>query len=236
MIRIAICEDKKDAVASLLLHLEKYREETGEEFVRTVYENGLAFIEGYKAEYDVVFMDIEMPVMNGLEASKLLRERDPYVALVFITDLRQFALNGYEVEALDYLVKPVTYDAFRRMMARVRKNLERKAGASLVLQTAQGAVKVDVADVLYVEVSRHYVNYHTMNGVVSFWGSLSEEEKRLPAHVFARCNSGILVNLGWVQGVKGCDVTVGSETLPISRNKKGDFMQRLLEYMSEKNV
>lgn len=232
MIKIAICEDREDSAALLLAHLDRYAAKHGEEFSYTRFPNGLVFIEEYRAEYDVVFMDIDMPIMNGMEAAKRLRERDPYVPLVFITDLRQFALKGYEVEALDYLVKPVAYPAFEAMMARVRKNLAKKQGESLVLQTSQGAVKVKIEDILYLEVAHHYVIYHTVAGEISFFGSLSEEEKRLPAELFIRCNSCFLVNLSRVTKVQDGEAHLGAVCrLPISRNKKAAFMEKLLEYM-----
>lgn len=231
MPEIAIVEDRKDAVHNLEDHIARYNKEKGADCRYTVFENGLFFIENYKPVYDVVFMDIEMPLMNGMEAAQRLRKVDPCVPLVFITDLKQYALKGYEVEAMDFLVKPVGYAAFATMMERVeRRSVKREE--RLVLSTASGTYKVNIADIFFIDMSGHNVVYHTTNGEISFFGSLSEEEKRLPSGRFARCNSGYIVNLARVKKVQDNEVYIADASLPISRNKKATFMQELLNYMS----
>ena len=143
MLEIAIAEDRADALANLKNHIERYKKEKGIECDYTVFENGLFFIENYKPVYDVVFMDIDMPLMNGMEAAARLRKTDAYVPLVFITDLKQYALKGYEVEAMDFLVKPVGYTAFSTMMDRVRRRSNKKE-EQLTLSTATGTFNVNI--------------------------------------------------------------------------------------------
>lgn len=233
MLEIALAEDNKEAVHVLQRHISRLKEEKGMDCRYTLFENGLEFIENYKPIYDAVFLDIEMPLMNGMEAAVRLRSIDPYVPLVFITDLKQYALKGYEVEAMDFLVKPVSFAAFSTMMERVsRRSLKKEE--QLALSTAQGVYTVNVNDIYYLESSDHYVVYHTAKGDYRFFGSLSEEEKRLPSHRFARCNSGYLVNLAQVKGVSGGEVAVANRALPVSRSKKAGFLQSLLSYMSRR--
>lgn len=233
MLEIAIAEDKKEAVDILKAHILRLKEEKGIDCKYTVFENGLFFIENYKPIYDVVFMDIEMPLMNGMEAATRLRQVDPYVPLVFITDLKQYALKGYEVEAMDFLVKPVGYTAFATMMERVsRRSLKKQE--LIPLSTSEGTFNVNINDVYYLESSNHYIIYHTANGEIRFFGSLGEEERRLPQDRFVRCNSGYLVNLAQVQKISDGEVYVADESLPLSRGKKAAFMQSLLGYMSRR--
>ncbi len=232
--RIAICEDKEEQARILMAHIERYQKERDLAIEYKHFPNGLSFLDNYKQGFDVVFMDIEMPLLNGMETAKRLRVVDPYVPLVFITDLKQYALKGYEVEALDFLVKPITYPAFATMMGRVRKNIVRKGDESVALQTAEGTVKVSLADVFYVEVEQHYVVYHTLGGEFRFWGSLAEEEKRLPADRFVRSSSAYLVNLGHVTRVDGVDVYVGGACLPLSRGKKAAFLEALLAFVNRR--
>ena len=231
MLEIAIVEDRKDAVKNLENHIAKLKIDKGIECKYTVFENGLFFIENYKPIYDVVFMDIEMPLMNGMEAAARLRKVDPYVPLVFITDLKQYALKGYEVEAMDFLVKPVNYTSFATMMERVVRRSTKKE-EQLTISSAQGTYNININDIYYIETLNHYVIYHTVNNEVSFFGSLSDEEKRLPQDRFVRCNSGFIVNLAQVKKVQDNDVYVADTSLPISRNKKTAFMQSLLNFMS----
>ena len=233
MLEIAIVEDRDDCVQNLENHIARLQKEKGMECHSTVFKNGLFFIENYKPIYDVVFMDIEMPLMNGMEAAGHLRKVDPYVPLVFITDLKQYALKGYEVEAMDFLVKPVSYISFSTMMERVCRRSTKKE-EQLTLSTAQGTFNVNINDIYYIEMLNHYVYYHTVTDEISFFGSLSDEEKRLPSDRFVRCNSGFIVNLAQVKKVQDNDVYVGDTHLPISRNKKVAFMQSLLKFMSER--
>ena len=231
MLNIAIVEDRQEAVENLKNHIAKLRQDKGIECEYTVFENGLFFVEKYKPIYDVIFMDIEMPLMNGMEAAKHLREVDPYVSLVFITDLKQYALKGYEVEAMDFLVKPVQYTAFATMMERVCRRTTKKE-EQLSISTSQGTFNININDIYYLDTYNHYVTYHTTTDDVSFFGTLSEEEQRLPKDRFVRCNTGIIINLARVKKVQGSDVYVADKCLPISRNKRTTFMQSLLDFMS----
>ena len=231
MLDIAIVEDRAEAVDVLKAHIARLKQEKGIECRYTVFANGLFFIENYKPVYDAVFMDIEMPLMNGMEAAGRLRKVDAYVPLVFITDLKQYALKGYEVEAMDFLVKPVSYASFSTMIERVCRRSTKKE-EQLTLSTAEGAFNVNINDIYYIEMSNHYVVYHTVSGEISFFGSLTEEEKRLPKDRFVRCNSGLLVNLAQVKKVQDGEVYVSNASLPMSRNKKAAFMESLLHFMS----
>ena len=116
MIRIAVVEDERESLDTVLNCLKRFEEEEGIGFVTTVFCDGLDFISGYRPLYDIVFMDIEMPMLNGMSTAKKLRKVDSSVALVFITRLRQYALLGYEVDAVGYLLKPLEYASFRRQI------------------------------------------------------------------------------------------------------------------------
>ena len=150
---------------------------------------------------------------------------------MFITNLKQFALKGYKVFALDFLVKPVSYAAFSTMMDRVRTRITLRGDGDLYIRNAEGGYHVRIADIRYVEIVRHYLVYHTVNGDIRVWGSLTDAEKLLPAASFARCNSCFLVNLAYVDKVEGSDLYIGKDVLAVSRGKRNEFMKRMLAYM-----
>lgn len=119
MKNIAIIEDEEEALARIRGYLERFSSESGESFRIVVYGNAIDFLEKYKPNYDIVFMDIKLPNMDGMEAAKKLRALDRFVALVFVTNMKQFAVKGYEVDALDFIVKPVKYPDFVLKLQRV---------------------------------------------------------------------------------------------------------------------
>ena len=112
MRNVAVIEDEKSASDALGQHLKRYGAETGEEFKIYVFPDAETFLQNYKADYDVVFMDIELPGMNGMTAARELRKLDGKVVLVFVTNMSQFAVGGYEVGAFDFILKPVNYSSF----------------------------------------------------------------------------------------------------------------------------
>jgi len=242
-INIALVEDDKNDADTLFRHLQKYKSDgvafangiNGEnfDFKITNFDNALKFFNN-PMSYDIVFMDIQMPHMNGMEAAKKLREIDHLVKLVFITNMANFAIHGYEVDASDFVVKPVSYLTFSATLTKLLKVLERK-GETVVLKLSQGIKKVPIESITYVEVIDHQVYYHTTHETIEIWGTLKEQEGKLPTDFFARCNNCFLVNLKYVREVGDNYVDVFGKKIPLSRPKKKNFMQRVLEY-HESNI
>ncbi len=228
---IAVVEDEQAAVDLLRKHVERYASERSITCDIAVFRDGADFLDRYHPIFDVIFMDIEMPHINGMETARRLRKTDTTVTLIFITSLKQYALDGYSVEALDYLVKPVGYVHFSTMMDRVQDRLQKRSDAEIVLTAGYAVHRLRCADIYYVEIVQHYVVYHTSAGEIKFWGTLSDEENRLPKDRFARPNSAYLVNLAHVQRVEKDTIYVDGSTISISRGKKARFMQALMRYL-----
>lgn len=231
MIKVAIVEDDVSYAEKLEGYLKRYGEEHGVEFQAEIFRDGLLFLNAYKSDYGIVFMDIEMPMMDGLKASQKIRELDSEVILIFVTNLGQHAVKGYAVQAFDFLVKPVNYNFFMLTVKRALTILEQRKCSEVLLRTANNAKRVAVADIKYIEVLKHRLLYHTNREVITIWGNLKEAESQLPGRQFVRCNSGYLVNLQYVKAVEGNDVLVGEEWLQISRAKKKAFLDALTEYI-----
>ncbi len=232
MIRAAIVEDDADAAALMESYLHRYGEEINETFVVEKFANAIIFIEDYKDKYDIVFMDIEMPHMNGMEAAKLLRQRDNVVTLIFVTNMAQFAIKGYEVDALDFIVKPVNYYDFTFRMQKVIARLKQREEKCISVREIYGKyIRIVVSHIKYIEVISHKIIYHCEEGDFEATGTLKNIESQLPETAFARCNSCYLVNLAYVNSVDGFTVDVAGEMLKISQPKKKDFMRALNDYI-----
>ena len=235
MIQVAIVEDEPSYTGRLKDYFARYEQKTGEKFRISEFRNGLDFITNYSAEYDVVFMDIEMPLMNGMEAAKKLRKLDEAVTLVFVTNAAQYAVAGYAVDAMDYIVKPVDYFAFANKLDKVVRKLARK-DRWFCIPSEMGMARVYVSDIYYIEGLGHHVIFHTSQGVMQVRSSLKSIEEKFADENFVRCSSSFLVNLAHVSKIMQRDVFVAGDVLPVSRSKRKNFIDSLTAYLGGRTV
>lgn len=233
MLRFAILEDDPKEASALQSALGQFFSERPEEYQADVFPNPLNFLASYNGKYDLLFLDIEMPGMDGMTLAKRIREVDEKTIILFITHLSQMAVEGYLVEALGFIVKPLRYPLFANVMGKALSKMRKNASATFKIHFKNGVRVVDVTDIVYVEVMQHRLLYHLQNELAEAWGSLSEAEEGLPSATFVRCNSCYLINLQHVKGIQNDYVDVGGEKLKISRAKKQEFLRRLIEYSEE---
>lgn len=231
MIRIGIVEDDLASRKLILDYLARYEAETGERFDVSVFEDGAEIVGTYRPRFDILLLDIQMAHMDGLTAASHIREVDDQVVIIFITSAAQFAIKGYEVDALSFLLKPLPWFAFSQELRRSIAAARKRRSASILLQVAGEVLRLDIADVLWVESLKHRLTVHTTSDSHSFSGTLKEMEAQLAEHDFFRSNSCYLVNLAHVRGVRdqSCVMSDGTE-LRISRPRKKAFLQALTEY------
>lgn len=191
---------------------------------------GAGLVRDYRPVWDVILLDIEMPGLDGMTAAHRVRELDREAVILFITNMGQYAIRGYEVDALDFMLKPVSYFALAMKLDKALTYARSRQTACLVLPQENGLCRVAARDICYVEVSLHRLHIHTVDGELSAPGSLAELAQQLDGEPFARCNKGYLVNLRHVRLVKGDTVLVGGDELLISRRKKREFLQAVTDY------
>lgn len=233
MIRIAVVEDEEKYYRILKGYLDRYEAECAERIEVVWFENGAVFLEQFHSDFDIILLDIEMPVMDGLSVARDVRKADDYVIIIFITNMAQYAIHGYEVNALDYVVKPVEYYPFLVKLQRAVRIIRETSGNSLLLPFLGEEKRVPTKEILYVEVHSHTVDYYTYSGVSTVTGTLKTVEERLKNDYFVRCNSCYLVNLRHVTGIKDDAVIVEGHSLKISRAKKKEFLNQLSVFYSE---
>ncbi len=229
MYKVAIVDDESESIDCLINCLNSYTNDYGVSFVVTKFSNGLDFVEEYQPVFDIVFMDIDMPHKNGLSAAKALREFDSTVELVFCTYLAKYAVKGYQVDALSYLLKPINYSAFKITMDRAIRNCEGKVQQEVLLPSSEGPIRLQLADLNYIAVFNHDIKYHTERGEFKVYGTLRAIEKLLPKEQFIKCNRSMLVNLRNVTRIAKNFAYIGSERLDISRNRKKEFLDAFHE-------
>lgn len=233
MLRIAIVEDELMYARQLEGFLRQYEEEKQEVFEIQRFTDGDEIVENYKAQFDIILLDIQMQFMDGMTTAEAIRKVDTEVILIFITNLRQYAIRGYEVDALDYVVKPISYFAFSERLNRAVKRLQKRKQHTIVLKLRRGIARIDVADISYVEAQNHTLIYHTAGKNIESSGTMKDAENMLSEFDFFRGNKGYLINLAHVDSVQDGFAVVRGEKLLLSRPRRNDFMEALTNYWGE---
>ncbi len=235
MLKIAIVEDEGQEAKKLEEFLRRYlaKKEMSWEVVH--FSNAEDFLERCRSGYQLLFMDIELPGMNGMDACRKLRSFDKSMTIVFTTNLVQYAVDGYEVDAVDFMVKPIQYYDFSMKMQKVMVNIRQKSDKKIELKCTSGAYVAWVSNIDYVEVMRHYLIYHVKGKEYRVRGVMREVERELRLYGFSRCNNSFLVNMGRVEAVQdGMLLIEGYETgLPIGRTYKETFLMEFTNYLGE---
>ena len=216
---------------TLRSYFARYTQEYGTTFTVTHFLSAEAFLNRYRPVYDLVLMDICLPKTSGRDAAALLRRVDQSVSLIFVTNMAQFAVKGYEVDAFDFVVKPVSYANFVLKIHRLLSKLAARREEEVLVTQSDHMIRLSASQIKYIEISGHRMVYHTTGGEVSAYGNLKEVEAALDPAMFARCNSCYLVNLNYVQAIQGYTVLVGGESLQISRPRRRAFAQALNDYL-----
>lgn len=238
MIRIGIVEDDAVAIERLLAHLDRFQKERGEKFHIGAFHDGADVIADYRPDWDVLLLDVQMPRVDGMTAARRIREVDSQVIIVFVTSSPHYAVSGYEVDALSYLLKPVTYASFQHEMTRIVTRLQSRPRRELLFTSTDGAHhRIAVDDIRYIESVRHRIDLHTLDETFSVAATVKAMETELADQGFLRCNSGLLVNLRHVTGIEGNDCRIrGGGRLPISRPRKREFLAALAEHIGARGI
>lgn len=228
--RIAIIDDEEAVSAQIEDLIEDYckGKEICTEIVR--YHEAVSFLESYKADFDVVFLDIKMPKLNGMKAAEILRKADSNVIIVFVTNLKQYAIRGYDVDASGFVVKPIDQYDFNVLMDKIVRKYDSRIQPEYTIKTVEGMRRIRVDDIYYIEIIKHKLIYHTSLGEITSWGSLVTVEGELPKEHFSRCNVCYLVNLHYVQAISGDYVTVAGVPLKIARSRKREFFADVAKF------
>lgn len=237
MLKVAIVEDTPQDALLLQTHLRRYADEYSVPMEIAQFPNAIQFLQRYRGEYGIIFMDIDMPVLNGMNAAHQLRQIDPSVVLIFVTALARYAVNGYEVNASDFVVKPVQYPTFSAKLSRVLKQLSVAERKKLLIRSGDKSVRVFVDEICYVEILGHTLTFHTARQDIATRGSMKDVVKSLGTDGFAMCNKSCLLNLNHVQLVKKDEAVMDNgDRIAISSSRKTEFMQSIADFYNNMKI
>ena len=236
MIRVSIVEDERKESDKMISFLERFSKENGVLFDVHVFSDAEEFLSTYHNDRDILFLDIELPGKSGMDAAHLIREKDKDVIIVFVTNLAQYAIEGYEVDAYDFVLKPFVYETMALKLQRLvnlvgHRNPDEKQEKRLSVLRKGKQTYVPIDEIDYVEVINHDVIIHTEKEKIRFRYTMSQMVEQLEGDYFCLCNSCYLVNLKKVVSIKGDMVLVKNDWLKISQPKRKDFVRRVASYM-----
>ncbi len=232
MLLIAIVDDDPRDSGALKAQVEHFFQEQQEPFLIQVYQDGVDFIRSTE-EYDIVFMDIRMEKLDGLEASRVMRKISKDTVLIFVTYMAQFAIKGYEVDAMDFIIKPTDQFSIDYVLKKAMKRVQERTGVLFSLKTQSGIIKVYSNSIYYVEIYNHDLIYHTDQGDHKVRGNLGEVAEKLEAQHFLMCSRSYLVNLRYVTSVRDDSLIVHGEEIPISKSHRKEIQQRFINYLGD---
>ncbi len=232
---IAILEDNANYRKTILEYIARYKEEASKDIQTAEYSNGMDLLDDFHGQYDILLMDIGMQGLSGMEVARQIRCADENVVIVFITKLEQYAIEGYSVEAFDFILKPITYFNFSVKLGRAVKRAESRSAGRIWVPIKSGARCLETREIYFVEIDGHTLRYHTRQEVLEIRGTMKQAESELAGYHFVKCNQWCLVNLQHVEEFKDNTLKVKGQELKISRRMRASFLSAFMDYVGGDN-
>ena len=235
MIRVAIVEDAAEdrkQIAELVGH---YAKDSGTQIEQKCFDGSLPFLSANE-KFDIILLDIMMPGCNGMELAHRLRSFDEDTVIIFVTRMKQYAIEGYSVSAVGFLLKPASYENLRNELERAIKVIRQRASRSIWIKTHAYHVSVPASSIEYAEVKGHFLMLHTQNGDIQAKGTLKELMEQLGSSDFVRCSNCAIVNVKYIRAIRNHIVFLPSAELAISRRKRPEFINACLRHAGGLNV
>ena len=229
MIKLAIIEDTLSDAEHISALVRRYAAATETQFELKHFVSALKFLDA-KEKYDIILLDIMLPGSNGMEMAHRLRKFDEDTVIIFVTTMKQYAIEGYSVSAAGFLIKPAKYEQLRGVLDKAVQIVRQKSSGIIAVRTYTELISIEVSTIEYAEVSGHSLIFHTQKGDIQTKGTLKELLDKLDGYNFIRCNNYAIVNARYIRAVRDNVVVLPSVELEISRRKKTEFIDAYLHY------
>ena len=217
-LNIAIVEDEVSEYENLVSLLNEYNKNKKHQFNFSYFSSGKEILSKYESKFDLILMDVDLKTDNGMNVAKLIRAYDADVLIVFVTNLRQYAIHGYEVGALNYILKPVNPSSLSLTMDRVLSLIHKSDDPKVDIHQHNEHFFVEQSDIIYFEVLNHVVSIHTVDKEYNVYSSLKNFEKHL-GKSFVKVNNYAIVNVRYISYI-AADTMVGDKEFKISRGQR----------------
>ena len=231
MLRVAIVEDEAPVRETLTGYINRFSQESGQHITVTEFQDGDEILDGYSADYDLILLDIQMKRIDGYATAQKIRALDEDVILVFVTNMADYAIKGYGVKAMDFILKPVEYVMLRQVLKEAQTLVSRKQAQYITVSTDKGMVRLKSSDIYYIESLNHIMMINTSKGKYTLRDTMKHMEELFSDYNFSRCNNSYLVNLEKIDRVDKKTVFIMGDELPISRPRYKEFMDELTAFL-----
>lgn len=232
-IEVVICEDDKAQIEYMRSLINDWAEKNSVNCHVDAYISAEQLLFSFDEDfpYHVYILDIQMGEINGMELAKQIRARDPHAVIVFLTGLRDYVLEGYEVEAFRYLIKPVKEEEFYGIMTQIAKNLGQKENAYFILERGGELTKIPYADIWYIEAQGHYVELSHRSGKIQWKAGIGSLQAEFEENGFVMTRRGMLVNITGITRVTKTECILDNgESVSISRNRYRQVNEAFIGY------
>lgn len=231
-LRIAICDDDPSSISRIRDFV--YRLCGEREILPELYacHDGDELVEKYALDTDFLFLDVEMPLLDGIQAATAIRERDAHVVIVFMSNYEQYAIRGYQAGAWRYLLKPIEWQAFRREVSLPLDKCLREKDHTLHIKNDRGVYSVPADEICYLEVNvKKNVTVHARDREIECYHPLTSVAEKLALPNFYRCHNSYLVNMDYIACVEKDTIFLRNGVeIPLSKHRRKEFMQAFMDY------
>lgn len=231
MLSIAVCDDIALECTQLARQIRRIAKTSGYDIILREFYTGQSLLQSTES-FDILFLDIKMPDINGMELARLLRRREETCLLVFVTAVSEYVFEAYDVEAFAYLVKPATDEQLHKVLSRASEKLRKESTEFLLVSSQHLVRKIPLKDIVYMEAMGRILVIHTLQDVVETYGQIGLMEKRLSGKNFFRCHKGYLINLKYVDTFDKTQIYMETkEIVLLAKRRYDDFARAFMAYM-----
>lgn len=233
MLSIGICDDEMLECCSMAKLIKEIMEEKKIPFIMSQFYHGEDLLQAAE-DFDIIFLDIMMYGMNGMETARLLRDNGFHKILIFISASRDYILDAYDVEAFYYMIKPLERNKLSRLLERSVQKLEPDSEDFILIGKERQMKKLLLKDIYYFEIRGRIVSVHGAEGVFDYYEKISVLEQALSKKGFFRCHKSFLINLKHVNTYNHQEVTLDNgANIVIAKRRWEDFCKEILDYMKK---